>query len=73
MLNLTKKSWAICYINEIFNCGVNSIQRIESLNQMLKEVVQKNFLLCQLAQEIQNIFNNEVKYECVIQMQNTLP
>lgn len=73
MLNSTKKSWAVCYINEVFNCGVNSTQRIESLNRMLKEVVQKNFLLCQLAQEIQNVFNNEVKYERIIQMQNTLP
>ena len=40
---------------------------------MLKEVVQKNFLLCQLAQEIQNVFNNEAKYERIIQMHNALP
>jgi len=73
MLDSTKRSWSVCYINEIFNCGVNSTQRIESLNRMLKEVVQKNFLLCQLAQEIQNVFNNEAKYERIIQMHNALP
>src|SRR2546421_7481091 len=27
----------------------------------------KNFLLCQLAEEIQNVFNNEAKYERIIQ------
>ncbi|CAB4386870.1 unnamed protein product [Rhizophagus irregularis] len=63
MLELTKESWATCYINEIFNCRINSTQRVESLNHLLKAAVQKNFLLYQFTNEIQNILDNEIKYE----------
>jgi hypothetical protein len=73
MLKPTKESWATCYINEVFNCGINSTQRVESLNHLLKETVRKNFLLIQLASEIQNILDNEIKYERIIKMNNSLP
>ncbi|PKC00502.1 hypothetical protein RhiirA5_382409 [Rhizophagus irregularis] len=73
MLEPTKESWATCYINEIFNCEINSTQRVESLNHLLKAAVQKNFLLYQLANEIQNILDNEMKYERIIKMRNILP
>ncbi|CAB4384436.1 unnamed protein product [Rhizophagus irregularis] len=73
MLEPTKESWASCYINKIFNCGINSTQRIESLNCLLKDTVQKNFFLCQLESEIQNILDNEIKYEQITKMHNSLP
>ena len=73
MLEPTKESWATCYINKVFNCEINSTQRIESLNRLLKETVQKNFLLCQLESEIENILDNEVKYERITKMHNSLP
>jgi hypothetical protein len=45
MFEPTKESWTSCYINKVFNCGINSIQQIELLNYLLKNTVQKNFLL----------------------------
>ncbi|CAB4489898.1 unnamed protein product [Rhizophagus irregularis] len=48
-------------------------QQTESLNRLLKDTVQKNFLLCQLESEIQNILDNEIKYERITKMHNSLP
>lgn len=40
MLEPTKVSCAACYINQIFNCDINSTQRIKSLNKLLKDTIQ---------------------------------
>jgi hypothetical protein len=40
---------------------------------LLKDTIQRNSLLCQLANEIQNIFGSEVKYERIANMRNILP
>ena len=73
ILEPIKESWATCYINKFFTCGINSTQRVESLNRLLKDTVRRNFLLCQLTNEIQSILDNEAKYERITNMHNALP
>ncbi|PKB93894.1 hypothetical protein RhiirA5_440066 [Rhizophagus irregularis] len=50
------------------------LQRMfEPTKESWANTVQKNFLLCQLESEIQNILDNEIKYERITKMHNSLP
>ena len=56
------KSWARYSIAKIFMAGVESTQRVESLNGVLKKHVHRGTLLKELVIEIENELNKEEQY-----------
>lgn len=46
-------SWAKCYVNRIFNAGMQSTQRVEGMNSVLKRLIDRHSTLCELFHDIE--------------------
>ncbi|CAG8719593.1 14096_t:CDS:1, partial [Racocetra persica] len=57
ILYSTYHSWAIYYIQTCFTAGIQSTQRIESINGIIKKEVSHSTMLLHLVDIIQNRLN----------------
>ena len=56
------KLWARCYQLKYFTAGIQSTQRIEVMNRLIKEGVNNTSSLCNLYEQIQKLLDNEAKW-----------
>ncbi|POG57621.1 hypothetical protein GLOIN_2v1489218 [Rhizophagus irregularis DAOM 181602=DAOM 197198] len=52
-------SWALCHTSRSFNAGIQSIQRIEDYNSLIKRLVKSSATLFELDTHIQSLLNKE--------------
>ncbi|CAB5194161.1 unnamed protein product [Rhizophagus irregularis] len=52
-------SWALCHTSRSFNAGIQSIQRIEDYNSLIKRLVKSSATLFELDTHIQLLLNKE--------------
>ncbi len=45
-------NWALCFIHRSFNAGIQSTQRIEGYNALIKQSVNKSITLFELSNNI---------------------
>ena len=57
-----RESWARYSVAKMFTAGVESTQRVESLNGVLKKHLNRGTLLKELVKEIENELNKEAQY-----------
>ena len=60
---INKKSWAIPWIHKLFTTGIQSTQRIESINKHIHDKVNRSTSLCNLLLSINNHIRNEEHLE----------
>jgi IS1 family transposase len=58
----SRESWAKYSITKVFTAGVESTQRVESLNGVLKKHLDRGTLLKELVKEIENELDKEAQY-----------
>ena len=56
-------SWALCYTHRSFNAGIQSTQRVESYNSLIKWSVKTSTTLFELDVQIQLQLDREEKFE----------
>ncbi|CAG8676181.1 8214_t:CDS:2 [Gigaspora rosea] len=56
------KSWARCYQLNCFTASIQSTQRVEVINRLIKEGIRSTCSLHDLHQHIQNLLDNEAKW-----------
>ena len=56
-------SWALCHTSRLFNAGIQSTQRIEGYNLLIKRSVKSSATLFELDTHIQLLLNKEEKFE----------
>jgi hypothetical protein len=61
----SRESWARCYIGKVFTAGVESTQRVESINGVLKKHLDRGTLLKELVKEIERELDKESHYNCL--------
>ncbi|GES91442.1 protein FAR1-related sequence 5-like [Rhizophagus clarus] len=52
-------SWAKCFVNCIFNAGMQSTQRVEGMNSVLKRLINRHSTLCELFHDIEKRIKTE--------------
>lgn len=72
-LDPLKYKWAVCYTNNQFTAGANSIQRVESLNHKIHDCVRSNSSLLTLVKEIQYVLDKESEYARVEEYKDQIP
>ena len=58
----SKKSWARCFTTQVFNAGIQSTQRVECYNNIIKKCVNQSSSLIKLYNVIQERLDQENKY-----------
>ncbi|CAB4419432.1 unnamed protein product [Rhizophagus irregularis] len=58
----SRESWARYSIVKVFTAGIESIQRVESINGVLKKHLDQNTLLKELGKVIEQELENESQY-----------
>ena len=56
-------SWALCFTHRSFNAGIQSTQRVESYNALIKQSVKSSTTLFELDTQIQLQLNKEEQFE----------
>ena len=56
-------SWALCFTHRSFNAGIQSTQRVESYNALIKKSVRGSTTLFELDIQIQSQLDKEEKFE----------
>ncbi|CAB5396326.1 unnamed protein product [Rhizophagus irregularis] len=68
----SNKSWARCYLKQIFTAGIESTSRVEGMNAIIKKTVRSNSTLCQLVDQLSEHlfqkFNGERFHEYDLQL-----
>ncbi|EXX57460.1 hypothetical protein RirG_206960 [Rhizophagus irregularis DAOM 197198w] len=72
-LDPLKYKWAVCYTNNQFTAGANSIQRVESLNHKIHDCVRSNSSLLTLVKEIQYVLDKKSEYARVEEYKDQIP
>lgn len=62
-LGVDVTSWALCYTHRSFNGGIQSTQRVESYNSLIKRTVRSSMTLYELDTQIQLQLDREEAYE----------
>src|SRR6266542_4882217 len=62
-LGVDVTSWALCYTYRSFNAGIQSTQRVESYNSLIKRSVRTSTTLFELDEQIQIQLDREEQYE----------
>jgi hypothetical protein len=68
-----RHTWVLWYQSNWFIAGIQSSQRIEALNALLKTGVDHTSSLCQLYEECQRLFDNQSQYAQLNEYQNNVP
>src|SRR6266511_1437766 len=63
VLGTNVTSWALCYTHQSFNAGIQSTQRVESYNALIKKSVSRNTTLFELDIQIQLQLDKEEQFE----------
>ncbi|CAG8676923.1 7231_t:CDS:2, partial [Cetraspora pellucida] len=69
----TRCSWAICYTQTRFTAGIQSTQRVEGMNAIIKKEVSHSSTLLHLIDAIQNRLDEEARYARISKQKNTNP
>src|SRR5437763_17164966 len=56
-------SWVLCYTHRSFNAGIQSTQRVESYNSLIKQSVKSSSTLLELDAHIQFLLDREEQFE----------
>ena len=56
-------SWALCYTHRSFNAGIQTTQRVESYNSLIKRSVKSSTTLFELDTQIQLLLDKEEQFE----------
>ena len=56
-------SWALCHTNRSFNAGIQSTQRVESYNSLVKRSVKSSATLFELDTHIQSLLDKEEQFK----------
>jgi hypothetical protein len=72
-LYVSKDSWAISWIRNQFTGGVQSTQRIESINKQIHDKVDRSTSLCDLVVNINDCVKGEERFEKFEIERNALP
>lgn len=59
----TNKSWARCYLRQIFTAGIESTSRVEGMNGIIKRTLRSNSTLCQLVECLSERLVSETQKE----------
>jgi len=54
--------WARYSITKVFTAGIESIQKVESINRVIKKMIDRDILLKELIKAIENELNKEAQY-----------
>lgn len=68
-----KESWATAWISKCFTAGIQSTQRIESINNHIHNKVDRTTSLCDLLHGINDQINNEELFERFEAQRNAIP
>ncbi|CAG8683833.1 24124_t:CDS:2, partial [Gigaspora rosea] len=69
----SRYSWAFCYIQTRFTAGIQSTQRVKSMNAIIKKEVLHSLTLLHLVDAIQNRLNEEARYARINEQRNINP
>ncbi|CAB4487905.1 unnamed protein product [Rhizophagus irregularis] len=58
----SNKSWARCYLKQIFTAGIESTSRVEGMNAIIKKTVRSNSTLCQLVDQLSERLISEIQW-----------
>ena len=61
-LNTSYRSWARCYQFKDFTAGIQSTQRVEVMNRLIKEGANSSSSLCNLHDQTQRLLDDEAKW-----------
>ena len=68
-----KSSWASYTINRNFTAGIQSTQRVESTNKIIKDRLNKSSCLTDVVKEVQRIFDQQSKKAILNECKNEIP
>ncbi|EXX56200.1 hypothetical protein RirG_218330 [Rhizophagus irregularis DAOM 197198w] len=68
-----KSSWACYAINQNFTAGIQSTQRVESTNKIIKDRLNRSSCLTDVIKKIQKIFNQQSKKAILNEYKNEIP
>ncbi|UZO22785.1 uncharacterized protein OCT59_015135 [Rhizophagus irregularis] len=66
-------SWACYAINQNFTAGIQSTQRVESTNKIIKDRLNRSSCLTDVIKKIQKIFNQQSKKAILNEYKNEIP
>ncbi|CAG8725183.1 9737_t:CDS:2, partial [Cetraspora pellucida] len=69
----TRHSWAVCYTQTRFTAGIQSTQRVEGINAIIKREVSHSSTLLHLIDAIQNRLDEEARYARISEQKNMNP
>ncbi|CAB4473076.1 unnamed protein product [Rhizophagus irregularis] len=58
----SNKSWARCYLKQIFTAGIESTSRVEGMNAIIKKTIRSNSTLCQLVDQLSERLISEIQW-----------
>ncbi|CAG8830350.1 22999_t:CDS:2, partial [Cetraspora pellucida] len=73
MLYPTCHSWAVCYTQTHFTASIQSTQRVEGINAIIKREVSHSLTLLYLIDAIQNRLDEEARYARISEQKNMNP
>jgi transposase-like protein len=68
-----KSSWACYTINQNFTAGIQSTQRVESTNKIIKDRLNRSSCLTDVVKEVQRIFDQQSKKAILNECKNEIP
>lgn len=68
-----KSSWACYAINQNFTAGIQSTQRVESTNKIIKDRLNRSSCLTDVVEEVQKIFDQQSKKAILNECKNEIP
>ena len=61
-MNNCAQAWARCYQIKFFTAGIQSTQRVEVMNRLIKEATSSTSSLCNLHVQTQKLLDNEAQW-----------
>ena len=68
-----KSSWASYAINRNFTAGIQSTQRVEVTNKIIKDRLNRSSRLADVVEEVQKAFNQQSKKAILSECKNEIP
>jgi len=68
-----KKNWASFTINQNFTAGIQSTQRVEVTNKIIKDKLSRSSCLTDVIVEVQKIFDQQSKKAVLMECKNEIP
>ncbi|PKK62992.1 hypothetical protein RhiirC2_717298 [Rhizophagus irregularis] len=68
-----KRSWASYAINQNFTAGIQSTQRVEVMNKIIKDKLNRSSCLTDIVKEVQKTFDQQSKKAILSECKNEIP